>query len=480
MPGFTTDDTIVAIATPPGRGGIGVVRLAGPRAVEIATSLTGRDEPLAPRHATFTRILTPASGNGGSHAIDHVVMTWFVAPHSYTGDDVVEISGHGSPLLLKQVVESSIAGGARLAEPGEFTLRAYLNGRIDLAQAEAVADLVNAVTPLQARSAMDQLEGTLTGAIRRIDGALFDLAARLEASLDFPEEGFHFITREETVSALAAVRADLDRLAEEGRTGRVVREGRMIVISGPPNAGKSSLFNALLGADRAIVTDVPGTTRDVLSERVDIGGVPVTLVDTAGLREASDAIEAEGVRRARAAQHVAAMTVLVLDRSVPLPANLDELISDTGAPPVVVVNKIDLPPAWSAEDICKGKRNKAQGKGQKAKNPGQDESRGFGIVEISAATGSGLDEMRNRLAAVLTDREELRDPPAISNVRHLALVDDAREALERGEQSLAAGATEELVLAELAAARRALEEITGRRTADDVLEHIFSSFCVGK
>ena len=471
MPGFTTDDTIVAIATPPGRGGIGVVRLAGPRAVEIAGALADRAAPLAPRHATFTRILTPSSGNGNSHALDHVVMTWFVAPHSYTGDDVVEISGHGSPLLLTQIVELAVAGGARLAEPGEFTLRAYLNGRIDLAQAEAIADLVNAVTPLQARSAMDQLEGTLTGVIRRIGAALFDLAARLEASLDFPDEGFHFITREETVSALAAVRADLDRLADEGRTGRVVREGRMIVIGGPPNAGKSSLFNALLGADRAIVTDVPGTTRDVLSERVDIGGVPVTLVDTAGLREASDAIEAEGVRRARAAQDVAAMTVLVLDRSVPLPDNLDELMAQTGASPVVVVNKIDLPAAWGVEEICEAQRPKAKGQSNRGN---------FEVVEISAVTGSGLDKLRRHLAAVLTDREELRDPPAISNVRHLALVDDARAALARGEQSLADGATEELVLTELAAARHALEEITGRRTADDVLAHIFRTFCLGK
>jgi tRNA modification GTPase len=406
-----------------------------------------------------------ASGNGGA-AIDHVVLTWFVAPHSYTGDDVVEISGHGSPLLLKEIVRLAVAGGARLAEPGEFTLRAYLNGRIDLAQAEAVADLVEAVTPLQARAAMDQLEGTLTGVIRSIDAALFSLAARLEASLDFPDEGFHFITRDETVAGLAAVRADLDRLACDGRAGRVVREGRLIVISGPPNAGKSSLFNALLGSDRAIVTDVPGTTRDVLSERVDIGGVPVTLVDTAGLRDASDAIEAEGVRRARAAQHVAALTVLVLDRSTPLPDKLDELRATTGEPAIVVVNKIDLPAAWSADGIHEGRGPKAEGRSD--------------VVEVSALTGSGLDGLGRRLVAALTDREELRDPPAISNVRHLALVDDARRALEQGERSLRAGATEELVLAEIGTARRALEEITGRRTPDDLLEHIFSSFCVGK
>ncbi len=454
---FSTTDTIVAIATPPGRGGIGVVRLAGPRAVELANRLTGRREPLVPRHATFARVFVPdSSGNG--QPLDHVVLTWFVAPHSYTGDDVVEISGHGSPLLLKEVVRLAVAGGARLAEPGEFTLRAYLNGRIDLAQAEAVADLVNAVTPLQARAAMDQLEGTLTGVIRAIDAALFDLAARLEASLDFPEEGFHFVTRVEAAAALAAVRADLDALARDGRAGRIVREGRVIVISGPPNAGKSSLFNALLGSDRAIVTDVPGTTRDVLSERVDLGGVAVTLVDTAGLRDACDAIEAEGVRRARAAQHVAAMTVLVLDRSSALPANVAQLISpDT--PAVVVVNKVDLPKAWSPEAV---------------RLPARE------VVDVCALTGEGLEELRRRLVAGLAGREELRDPPAISNVRHLALVDTARTAVERGEQALAAGATEELVLVELAAARRALEEITGRRTPDDLLEHIFATFCVGK
>jgi tRNA modification GTPase len=464
MSPFSTSDTIVAVATPPGRGGIGVVRLAGPRAVELANVLTGRHEPLAPRHATFARIVVPdGNGNGTApghdgRALDHVVVTWFAAPHSYTGDDVVEISGHGSPLLLQEVVRLAMAGGARLAEPGEFTLRAYLNGRIDLAQAEAVADLVNAVTPLQARAAMDQLEGTLTGVIRAIDASLFDLAARLEASLDFPEEGFHFVTRAEAAQSLAAVAGRLDQLATEGRAGRVVREGRLVVISGPPNAGKSSLFNALLGSDRAIVTDVPGTTRDVLSERVDIGGVAVTLVDTAGLRDASDAIEAEGVRRARAAQQVAAMTVVVLDRSVPLPADAVELIAQAGAM-MVVVSKIDLPAAWDPEQVG---------------------AAAIEIVGVSARTGQGLGDLRRRVVAVLTDRDEFRDPPAISNVRHLALVDDARAAVARGRAALDAGATEELVLAELSAARQALEAITGRRTADDLLEHIFATFCVGK
>ena len=469
---FSTSDTIVAIATPQGRGGIGVIRISGADALRIAGTLIDRREPLAPRHATFARIVGPSTvlGAGPSTAlgagatsparvIDHVVVTWFQAPQSYTGEHVVEISGHGSPLLLRRIVELAMAAGARLAEPGEFTLRAYLSGRLDLPQAEAVVDLVEAVTPLQARAAMDQLEGTLTGTIGRIDAALFDLAARLEASLDFPEEGFHFVTRREAREDVARLHDALDRLAEDGRAGRVVREGRLVVILGRPNAGKSSLFNALVGAARAIVTEIPGTTRDLLTERVDIDGVPITLVDTAGLRDAGDAVEAEGVRRARQAQEVAALSIVVVDGSVPLQAADRRLVSDTALPGLIVVSKTDLPPAWTMSDL-----------GALPRPP----------VEVSAITGTGLDELRRRLVSTLVHRDELRDPPAISNIRHLALVDAARDAIARAEAALDAGATEELVLTDLAAARRALEEITGRRTPDDLLEHIFARFCVGK
>ncbi len=247
--------------------------------------------------------------------IDHIVATRFVAPHSFTGDDVVELSGHGSPILLQRILEMAVRAGARLAEPGEFTFRAYLNGRIDLVQAEAVRDLVEAVTPLQARAAMDQLEGTLTSEIARIDGALFDLVARLEASLDFPDEGFHFITRDRTMTELRDVRTNLVALVAAGRKGRLIREGTIVVIAGRPNVGKSSLFNALLGSGRAIVTEIPGTTRDLLTERVDIGGIAVTLVDTAGLRATADVIEMEGVARAEGAQRVAALTLFIVDSS---------------------------------------------------------------------------------------------------------------------------------------------------------------------
>src|SRR5579862_6336139 len=267
---FDISDTIVAIATPLGRGGIGVVRLAGPDAPRIAQTLVARPEPFQPRHATLAEIIDRTSGSHdpsrSRRTVDQVVVTWFAAPHSYTGDDVVELSGHGSPVPLRRIVELAMSAGARLAEPGEFTFRAYLNGRLDLVQAEAIADLVNAVTPLQARAAMDQLEGTLTTAIARVDAALFDLAARLEASLDFPDEGFHFVTRDQMSAELGAVVLDLGALVRDGEAGRVVRDGSLVVITGRPNAGKSSLFNALVGAARAIVTDVPGTTRDVITE----------------------------------------------------------------------------------------------------------------------------------------------------------------------------------------------------------------------
>ncbi|HUF46718.1 MAG TPA: tRNA uridine-5-carboxymethylaminomethyl(34) synthesis GTPase MnmE [Vicinamibacterales bacterium] len=457
MSDFDTSDTIVAVATPHGHGGIGVVRVAGPDARAIVVRLVRLDAPLEPRRATFARIVdTTRAGDAAPGAtLDQVVVTWFQAPQSYTGDDVVEISGHGSPVLVRAIVERVMAAGARLAEPGEFTLRAYLNGRIDLVQAEAVADLVHAVTPLQARAAMDQLEGTLTSAIGRIDTRLFDLAARLEASLDFPDEGFHFITRDEASRELGAAIAALEDLARAGRVGRVVREGRMVAIVGPPNAGKSSLFNALIGAGRAIVTEIAGTTRDLVTERVDIGGLPVTLVDTAGIREARDPVEAEGVTRTHEAQQVAALRLVLVDRSAPPERAALEVVAATPLPRVVVFTKCDLPAA-------------------------DREGSPDAVVEVSARTGAGLDKLRDEIVRALTDREELRDVPAISNVRHLALVEHARAAASGARAELDAGATEELVLAELTAARHALEQITGTRSADDMLEHIFSRFCVGK
>ena len=448
---FSTD-TIVAIATPPGRGGLGVVRISGGRAADIAQALTARSSPFTARHATLATIVTAAGEN------DRVIVTVFTAPHSYTGEDVAEISAHGSPVLLRGLVAEAMRHGARLAQPGEFTLRAYLNQRIDLVQAEAVRDLIDSVTPLQARAAFDQLEGTLTASIAVLDRSLFDLSARLEASLDFPEEGYHFVDGGSAAGEIDAVISELDELLSSARRGRLIREGVQVVITGRPNTGKSSLFNLLAGTGRAIVTDLPGTTRDLLTETIDLDGVPVTLVDTAGTREApSDAIEAEGIARAAAARDVASVIVLVLDRSTPLMGDDLLLLRETAdRQRVLVVNKSDLPAAWEQSHV------------------------GSNTITMSACTGEGLDALRNALLSVIGAGEPRRDVPAVTNLRHAELLARGRAALQRAREAAVASAPEEFVLADLNEARAALEEITGTRTPDDLLAHIFSSFCIGK
>lgn len=460
---FSTEDTIVAVATPEGRGGIGVVRLSGQRAAEIASAMCDRTTPFAPRHATLVRVIDPSVATG-TRTLDTAVVTYFPSPRSYTGDDVVEFSAHGSPVLLRQIVSAALARGARLAEPGEFTLRAYLNGRVDLVQAEAVADLVAAVTPLQARAAVDQLDGTLTAALAAIDQQLLDLSARLEASLDFPDEGFHFITPTDTAQALAGIEDELRALGARGRHGRLIREGRTVVITGPANAGKSSLFNALVGTDRAIVAPLPGTTRDLITECVDVEGVPITFVDTAGVRAASDEVEAEGIARAERARDAAAVSLVVLDATVGLGEFERRVLEDAPLPKVVALNKSDL---------GKGELEKGAVAATASVTPD-------GVVSVSAKTREGLDSLTQAILHVLGAGPAIRDVPAITNLRHLTLVGDAAHAVSHAREALASGATEELVLTDVTAARQRLEEITGRRSADDILHHIFSRFCVGK
>lgn len=464
---FSTTDTIVAIATPAGRGGIGVVRLSGPDAHVHAQRLTTHGRPLEPRFATVTLVrwsveLDSRSSQTGE-AIDQIVATYFPGPASYTGDDVVELSAHGSPIVLRHIVEAAIAEGARLAEPGEFTLRAYLNGRIDLMQAEAVADLVDSVTPLQARTAFDQLQGTLTRAIGEIDEALFDLIARLEASIDFPEEGYHFIEPGELAGAIDDMARRTAALIKNARRGRLIREGLHVAIVGRPNVGKSSLFNALAGASRAIVTDIPGTTRDLVTETVDFDGLAATLVDTAGLRPVGDEVEAEGVSRTVGAARVADLVFLVVDRSIPLTGEELEIITSrtldcwldgSTAQVVPVANKSDLDPAWQSDEV----------------------------VNVSAVSGAGLSELRACAARAL-GLEPTRDRPEITNLRHLVLVERAHVALLRARSAACTDGQflpEEFVLADLGDARLAFEEVTGRRAPDDVIARIFSRFCIGK
>ena len=449
---FSTQDTIVAIATPPGRGGIGVVRVSGADAVRVARALLELDAPLQPRHATFAR----------AHG-DQVISTYFPAPHSYTGEDVVEVSAHGSPVVLRQILERAMQSGARLAEPGEFTLRAFLNGRMDLIQAEAVADLVDAVTPLQARVAFDQLEGTLTGRIAEIDGELFDLIARIEASLDFPDEGYHFVEAGEAATRLRALENALGALLCESRRGRLIREGARVAIVGKPNVGKSSLFNALLRAGRAIVTPIPGTTRDLVTEAAEIEGLKIELVDTAGIRDAADEVEVEGVSRARRAMATSDLVLIVLDGSERLEEIDYVLLRETeSAPRLVVANKSDLPAAWTGDIL-------------RAAEP---------VEIVSSKTGEGFESLRKLLRARLEGSSGTpRDTAAVTNVRHAALLGRARDALRRACESVESPGgpvPEEFVLTDLQDARSALEEVTGKRTSEDLLEHIFSRFCIGK
>jgi tRNA modification GTPase len=351
-----------------------------------------------------------------------------------------------------------------LAAPGEFTLRAFLNGKRDLVRAEAVADLIEAATPLQARVAFDQLEGTLTGRIAEIDAQLFELIARLEASLDFPDEGYHFIEPDDTARRIACIIEQLNRLLTSARRGRLIREGASIVVTGRPNVGKSSIFNLLVGADRAIVTEIAGTTRDLVSETVDLEGLAVSLVDTAGWRDADDIVEREGVARAVRAREVADVLVVVLDRSEPATPDDARLLLDTAnRSRVVVLNKSDLPCGLRMHDP-----------------PGAPALPGEAIA-MSAKTGEGLDAVRRAIVSQLTGGESLRDTATISNTRHIALLEQVRGSLTRARRAAShAGTAEEFVLADLQAARACLDEVVGTRTTDDLLRHIFERFCIGK
>tara|TARA_B100001123_G_scaffold207605_1_gene235147 strand:+ start:44056 stop:45432 length:1377 start_codon:yes stop_codon:yes gene_type:complete len=457
---YVPDDTIVAVATPPGPGGIGVVRISGPDATTTAQAILQRTSPLEPRLATVTVVVAGEE----SKPVDRVLATYFPAPKSYTGEDVVEISAHGSPVLLRRIVELAVGAGARLAEAGEFTLRAFVNGRIDLVQAEAVRDLINAVTPLQARAAFDQLEGTVTAPISEIESALFDLVVRLEASIDFPEEGYHFVDVDEAGTSIRQLIERTEQLLVDAQRGRLIREGGQVVVLGKPNVGKSTLFNRLLGSPRAIVTKVAGTTRDLLAETLDLNGIPVTLVDTAGIRATGDAIESEGVRRAKAALKVARMVIVVLDRSRPLEKEDAELMADTATlTRLLVINKTDLPAAWTEVDGNSGEK--------------LDNTLAVSLLEDSPDAAA-------RVSAAITKTllagEELRDPPAITNLRHIELLEQAQGALLRAANAADAKSPEEFLLSDLVDAQLALGAVTGQRTPDDVLNRIFSEFCIGK
>jgi tRNA modification GTPase len=449
---FSSDDTIVAIATPSGRGGIGVVRISGLRATEIAAKVLTRQSPWVPRQATLTKVRL---NSGGSTRIgDHAIVTWFPSPHSYTGEHVVEISTHGSPVVLRGILSSLVAAGARLARPGEFTFRAFLNARIDLVQAEAVADLIEAATPLQAQVAFDQLEGALSTRIDALDRRLLDLVARLEASLDFPDEGFHFIEPHAVASRIGDALDELNAVLAYESRGRLIREGATVVIAGRVNVGKSSLFNALIGQDRAIVTDVPGTTRDFLTETIDLDGLAVTLVDTAGERQTNDAIELEGVARAVRARDRADLVLIVVDSGEELtPDDCHLLGSASPTARLIVASKSDREPKWEMA----------------------------GAIRVSTIRNEGLNDLRCAIVRSLTGEEGLCDPAAITNLRHVMLLKEARSALMRARTAIEdQDAPEEFVLVDLHRARASFGEVLGMGSSEETLDYIFNHFCIGK
>jgi tRNA modification GTPase len=465
------DDTIVAIATPPGRGGIGVVRLAGPESKKIALPMLRLKHDLDPGRAIFGELVEPADADMGTGLrpvqaeqssagrIDEVVVTYFAKPHSYTTDDIVEISAHGSPVILRHIVELAMARGARLAEPGEFTMRAFLNGRIDLTQAEAVRDLIDSQTLYQAKIAAQQLEGALSRRLQPIKQKLVELIATLEAGIDFAEDDISVLPADQILQRIATVSAPLEDLAASFAYGKIVHEGLTLAIVGRPNVGKSSLFNCLVERERAIVTATPGTTRDLVSETVAIGGIPVRLVDTAGIRRALDEAESIGIRKSMEALADADLVLVVLDASRPLADEDDELLRQVaGRPAIAVENKSDI---LSCEFSVL--------------------SSPLPRVRTSATTQEGIPELRNEILRHVAGETGVQaETGFLTNLRHQERVRESLTALAAAGAATGNKVPHEMLLLDLYNALRPLDEITGATTTDDILNLIFSTFCIGK
>ena len=442
-------DTIVAISTPPGRGGLGVVRISGRDAATIAARIL-RGAVLEPWRAGVAELL-----DVDGHAVDQVVVTFFQAPRSYTAEDLIEISCHGSPVVLRHAVERALAAGARLAEPGEFTLRAFLLGRIDLPQAEAVRDLIDATTLYQARIAAQQAGGSVSRRIAPLKEQLLELIALLEAGIDFAEDDVSVAGAAEILRRLAPVRAGIRQLAASFQYGAMVREGLTLALVGRPNVGKSSLFNRLLEQDRAIVTDIPGTTRDLVSETAAIAGIPVKLYDTAGIRESAGLVESLGIERSYQAMADSDLTLVVVDLSQPLDQQDRALIvrAERQGRHLLVGNKADLahqPPPESA-------------------------------IPVSALTGEGIPRLRELILEAIAPKGVFEQETGfITSLRHEQLLRESATYLEKAAAAVESAIPHEMLLLDLYAALRPIDAITGATTADDILNRIFSTFCIGK
>ncbi len=460
-----TETTIAAVSTAYGQAGIGVVRLSGPDASLVASRIfvpaSGRDGfEFVPRYMHYGRIEDPKSGE----VVDEVLCVLMKAPHSYTGEDVAEIQCHGSSAALSRILSLCLENGAVCAERGEFTRRAFMNGRLDLSRAEAVIDLIKAPTQRGLVLASKQLQGSIYRKISELRRALLDVLAELTVNMDYPDEDIEQLTLEKISNSLSPISDELLKLVKESEEGRLVREGLAAAIVGRPNVGKSSLMNALLRTDRSIVTDVPGTTRDTIEEQASIRGVPVRLVDTAGIRSSQDPVESIGIERSRQALAGADLTILVVDASSPLREEDEEIIA--GCDPertIAVLNKQDLGAVVSRADI-------------------EELLPGARAAETSlGAEASGLEELRSVIADFTGGgRDAGKDDPLLSNVRHIDLVKRALSELREAEEAAGAGQALDLIEINVRAAFVLLGEITGETASAEIIDEVFSRFCLGK
>ena len=444
-------DTIAAIATPPGRGGVGIVRVSGSMAADIAAAITnGVPEP--------RRIVLRSFLDDDGSTIDTGLVLFFAAPNSFTGEDVLELHGHGGPVVLDLLLKRVLELGARMARPGEFSERAFLNDKLDLAQAEAVADLIDSGTAQAARAAMRSLSGEFSARVHELVEAITGLRAYVEAAIDFPDEEVDFLSEGDVAGRLVDIRAGFEALSAAARQGSLLREGMTVVIAGRPNAGKSSLLNYLAGHEAAIVTDIPGTTRDLLREHVSLDGLPLHLIDTAGLRESGDTVEQEGVRRAKYEMQRADHVLLMVDSARGLTEEDQRIIEalPPELPLTVLYNKIDLT----------------------GQIPDEDELDGIPSLWLSARTGQGMDLLREHLKQA-AGFERMAEDGFSARRRHLDALDRARQHLNAATDQVKAGAGE-LLAEDLRLTQLSLSEITGEFTSDDLLGKIFSSFCIGK
>jgi tRNA modification GTPase len=461
-------DTIAAISTPPGRGGIGIVRLSGPQAASIAAQLVRLRQPLEHARARLADVL---DGDAQSEErIDEALVTYFAGPNSYTAEDLVEIAAHGSPVVLSLLLDRALALGARLAAPGEFTQRAFLAGRIDLTQAEAVRDLIEAQTLTQARQAASQMGGALSRRVQPVKLALVELIALLEAGIDFAEDDVDVTPPAEIARRINELLPPLAALDASFARGRIVHDGLTLAIVGRPNAGKSSLFNRLVESDRAIVTATPGTTRDLVTERISLDGIPLELVDTAGLREGQEEAEQLGIARSREALADAALVIVVLDATQALNEEERSLLNAIqNRPALVVLNKCDLTNG-------------------SAENPDKNASNGLinelmstsvALLRTSALTGEGIAALRAEILALATGGAA-SEPGMLTSLRHHQAITSAIQALRDAAQANAGSIPHEMILLDLYRALWAFDALTGQTTSDDILNLIFSTFCIGK